>query len=351
MSTLFLTGFPGNISRRLLPKLAKLYQWDKIILLVKEELFEKARKLIEKIRETEFPEEKPPEVELLKGDITKGDLGLLKGTYERVCEEADIYINLASWNKLGGPWKLSFGVNYLGVVHLLEMASRNKNLKHFVHFSTIFVAGDHEGEFSERDLELHQKFRNPYEKSKFLAEKFLRKKMSELPITVFRPSIVVGSSKDGSIENFGPVYLLLKLIKNYPSYLPMANPARKGTFLNVVPIDYVVDATSVLLGFSGSLGKTYHIVDPSPPDAHEAVGKIIELMRNRKPNWKVPTILLKLISILNRVEPKILDYLEQRLDVKCEETRKDLEKYGVEVPTFYSYYKQIVKYYLENSQE
>ncbi len=349
MSSLFLTGFPGNISRRLLPKLLKLYQWEKIILLVKEELFEKARKTLEEIRRNELANEKLPEMEILKGDITKKDLGLLKGTYDRVSQEADVYLNLASWDRLRGPWKTSFAVNYIGTVNLAEMALKNKNVKHFVHFSSIFVAGNYEGEFSEKDLDVGQKFRNPYEKSKFLAEKFLRKRADDLPITIFRPSIVVGSSKDGSIDNFGPAYLFLKFVKNYPSWIPITNPATERAFLNIVPIDYVVDASSVLLGFSGSIGKTYHLVDPSPPDAREAMEKIIELVKGKRTSWKAPKAVLKALAFFNKVELGILDYFEQRLRVKCEETMKDLEKYGVEVPTFNSYYRQIVKYYLENA--
>ncbi|WP_156302431.1 SDR family oxidoreductase, partial [Methylogaea oryzae] len=104
--------------------------------------------------------------------------------------------------------------NRQGTVHAYRLA-RDLGAAEFHHVSTAFVAGegDAEGAFSAADLERGQRFRNPYEKSKFEAERFLRAAHAEdgMPINVYRPSICVGGVPPiGKGQSTSTVYAFLK---------------------------------------------------------------------------------------------------------------------------------------------
>ena len=98
------------------------------------------------------------------------------------------------------PLDRSREINVEGTRRMLELAElcqRRGGLEHFSYISTAYVAGTHKGEFSEDQLDVGQRFRNPYEQSKFEAERLVRAAEGRLPIQVFRPSIVVGERTTG----------------------------------------------------------------------------------------------------------------------------------------------------------
>ena len=71
----------------------------------------------------------------------------------------------------------TWAINVTGSRRVLEFAERCQRvtggLRRFTYISTAYVAGEHAGSFSEDDLEVGQCFRNPYERSKFEAERIL----------------------------------------------------------------------------------------------------------------------------------------------------------------------------------
>ena len=82
-------------------------------------------------------------------------------------------------------------VNYECTVKLVKMLFEHGG--NLFHISTAYVAGDREGLVLEDELDCGQKFRNPYEQSKFSAEKIVREAIAEgKPATIIRPSIVIG---------------------------------------------------------------------------------------------------------------------------------------------------------------
>ena len=83
-------------------------------------------------------------------------------------------------------------------------------LRRFTYLSTAYVAGEHSGTFSEDDLDVGQRFRNPYERSKFEAEGIVKRWRSRMPVTVVRPSIVVGEQDSGWTPSFNVIYWPLR---------------------------------------------------------------------------------------------------------------------------------------------
>jgi thioester reductase-like protein len=70
----------------------------------------------------------------------------------------------------------------------------------------------HRGRFSEDDLMVGQRFRNPYEQSKFEAELAVRAYAERLPITIVRPSIIVGDRHSGWTASFNVLYWPLRAL-------------------------------------------------------------------------------------------------------------------------------------------
>ena len=76
------------------------------------------------------------------------------------------------------------------------------------------------GVIAEDELDRGQTFRNPYEETKFQAEKIVQRAAATLPVTIFRPCSVVGDSRTGEIDRFeGPYYLGILLVTS-PMVVP-----------------------------------------------------------------------------------------------------------------------------------
>ncbi|MCW3064579.1 MAG: Male sterility domain protein, partial [Solirubrobacterales bacterium] len=137
--------------------------------------------------------------------------------------------------------------------------------------STAYVAGRHRGVFTERDHDIGQAFRNAYERSKFEAEACVRAAGDRLPVTILRPSIVVGDRRTGWTSAFNVLYWPLRA---FSRGLWDVVPAVASSPVDVVSVDYVADAIVALTAMSGGVGETYHLTAGRNAST---VGEIIDL--------------------------------------------------------------------------
>lgn len=80
-----------------------------------------------------------------------------------------------------------------------------------------------------------------------------------MPISVFRPGLVVGDSKTGAIKNFNTLYFPMRL---YLTKRPSIIPVKPSTRVNMVPVDYVADAITRLTFVPEAEGLNFHLVVP-----------------------------------------------------------------------------------------
>jgi long-chain acyl-CoA synthetase len=209
----------------------------------------------------------------VRGDITRPGLGL-RGKRDQLVEQvSDIVHGAASVSFELGLEDLR-AVNVQGTRRVLEFAERchaRGGLRRVSYISTAYVAGEHSGRFSEDDLDVGQRFRNAYEQSKFEAERLIAGARARLPITVLRPSIVVGERDSGWTTSFNVLYWPLRAFAR-GAYV--AVPARRDAPVDVVPVDYVADAIFALSQAPEAEGGTYHLT--AGADA-TSVGELIEL--------------------------------------------------------------------------
>jgi long-chain acyl-CoA synthetase len=189
------------------------------------------------------------------GDIEQRNLGLAANSSERLRREVTTVLHCAASVSFDMPLEQSRNVNVEGTRRVLDFARSCTRLERFSYVSTAYVAGEPGGLFREDELAVGQRFRNPYERSKFEAELALRSEAADLPLQILRPSIVVGDSTTGRTSSFNVLYGPLRAFAR--GTVP-AIPARRDAPVDIVPVDYVADRVHEL-ATRGPNG-TFHLV-------------------------------------------------------------------------------------------
>ena len=161
-------------------------------------------------------------------------------------------------------------VNVGGSLNIIELASAIKP-KRYNHFSTAFIAGGYRDMIMENEMPPRETL-NAYEDTKYQSELNLRAQ-DKVPFTVLRPSIIVGNRANGRIRTFKNFYLVIKYfakMANRNKIIPRFSNL-DSMRINLVPLDFVVE-TSLEIGKLPSTGKTYNIVNDSPPN----IGLVVE---------------------------------------------------------------------------
>jgi thioester reductase-like protein len=216
------------------------------------------------------------------GDIERPGLGLTDSKAAALAEHVTTVVHCAASVSFDLSLSDSRRVNVDGTRHVLELAERCERLERLSYVSTAYVAGEPRRLFGEDELDVGQPFRNPYEQSKFEAERMLRERGRGLPLQVLRPSIVVGDSRTGRTSSFNVLYGPLKAFAR--GAIP-AIPARRSSPVDIVPVDYVADRTVELA--EGGPDGTFHLVAGRNATT---VGRLLTLASSQL-GRKPPTVL------------------------------------------------------------
>lgn len=280
---IFLTGATGFIGGEVLKRVLVREPGRRAYCLVRAESDEQARrrgreviwKLFQEDREA--TDDAKARVTWVRGDLVAPELGLAKARRDELLAECDELVHAAASTEFDLPLEEAERVNFAGARSIADLAVRGAKagrLKRLMHLSTAYVAGSRVGRIlPEELLGPEGPFNNTYEQTKAKAERYLRERMGDAPITVLRPSIVCGDSATGRTYNFNVLYFPMKLI--HRGLLRMA-PARRTTTLDIVPVDYVCDATLALGREPAAAGRTFHLA--AGPDAmpiHEFTDRMV----------------------------------------------------------------------------
>jgi len=210
----------------------------------------------------------------LAGDIVQPDLGLgdaLLDVAERVTE---IY-HVAASTKFDLGLDDARAINRNGAAHVLafaERAAERGGLRRLHHVSTAYVAGGREGVLDEDAFSAPASFRNTYEQTKWESEQLLAPETARVPITSYRPSIVVGDSRSGRTLHFRVLYDPMRWV--YSGKIAIL-PCRPQTRLDVVPVDYVCDALLAIGERADSEGQAFNLT--AGPAGALSIAEIVEI--------------------------------------------------------------------------
>jgi thioester reductase-like protein len=342
--TLFITGFPGFIANRLLERLARK-ECD-FILLVQPTLRTRAVEEIERIA----PLSGKSAFTIVEGDISEPGLALNAADLELVQQQTTRVFHLAAVYDLAVPKDLAMRVNAGGTRNVVELARSIPRLRQFHHVSTCYVAGKREGVILETELRHNAGYRNFYEESKNLAEQEVDSAKHDLPVTIHRPAVVCGDSKSGETGKYDGVYYLIHYLLSWPSVLSTINIGNHEVSLNLVPVDFVVDAMAALAFDERAIGKTLQLADPAPLTTNQlfnAIAKSIDGHRSKitaPPSWVRFFLMLPPSPRITGLPHHAVPYFFVKQLYDSTQAQQLLAPHGIHCPPFESYVNNIVDF-------
>ncbi len=196
------------------------------------------------------------------GDLTSRKLGVSAEDVKKLKGQIDHFHHLAAVYDLSADAESQAAVNIEGTRNTVEFA-KAIDAEHFHHVSSIAAAGLYEGVFREDMFEEAEGLDHPYFLTKHESEKIVRQDC-KMPWTVYRPAMVVGDSETGEMDKIDGPYYFFKLIQRMRQLLPPWMPAvgLEGGRINIVPVDFVVNAINVISHQKAIGKKCFHLVDP-----------------------------------------------------------------------------------------
>jgi NAD(P)-dependent dehydrogenase (short-subunit alcohol dehydrogenase family) len=253
----FITGASGFIGRRLVKKL--LERDDSIVYFLVRSSEKDALAGLYEYWECDAKRAIP-----IVGDLTEPELGVVTVDRKKLGKKTTHFFHLAAIYDLSADADIQLKVNVEGTRNTVKFAEAI-GAKHFHLFSSIASAGMFEGLFREDMFEEAEGLDHPYFKTKHDSEGIVRKECS-IPWRIYRPAIVVGDSRTGEMDKIDGPYYFFKLIQKMRKLLPawMPTVGIEGGRINVVPVDFLVNAVDHIAHAKGEDGKCFHLVDPTP---------------------------------------------------------------------------------------
>ena len=198
----------------------------------------------------------------VKGDLAQPKLGVGKADVTRLKGKVKHFYHLGAVYDIDASPEAMEKANITGTRGALDFATAiNAGCFHLT--SSIASAGLYRGTFTEDMFEEAEDLDHPYHRTKHDSEAMVRAN-GKLPFRIYRPGVVLGHSQTGVIDKIdGPYYFfkaLQKLRESWPRWVPLFGV--EGGYINLVPVDFVVDAMVYLSHLPKQDGECFHLTDP-----------------------------------------------------------------------------------------
>lgn len=263
MKQVFVTGATGTIGSALVPQLLA-EPGTRVTLLLRADDDAALRARIDRL--LAFWRMAPDDlrairIDAVRGDITQPQLGLAPADREALLQGCSHIVHAAASVKLNMPADEARATAVTPTRSILALArdiAARGRLQKLDLVSTVGVWGRSPGTMPERRLPGVRDFHNTYEAAKAEAERVVWDEGAGLPLTVHRPSMVVGDSRDGRVIHFQVFYHLCEFLSGTRTLgiMPMLGHTR----LDTVPVDWVAAAIAWSSAHPGaSAGRILHL--------------------------------------------------------------------------------------------
>lgn len=359
MATYLVTGATGLIGRHVVDLLLQLAETERVYVVVRARSVSRLERVVR-----EWPNAE--KIHPIVGDISQPRLGINEGILAKLRGNVDHVVHLAALYDITTGDDENTRANVDGTRHMIELAGKiAAGCLH--HVSSVAVAGEYPGTFTEDMFDAGQTLPTPYHRTKYEAEKLVREQ-HDVPWRVYRPAIVVGHSKTGEMDKLDGPYYLFPTIARLASLpgLPAVAPRIGAT--NIVPVDYVAAAMVYLMHQSGLDGRAFHLVNPepqslievynafakvagAPPVAFE-LGKRLSLpfLAVVRLTEQLPGATIARDAVLHRlgIPSEVLGVSTFKPVFDSAETREALSGSGIDVPPLERYAGAIWRYWREH---
>jgi thioester reductase-like protein len=298
---IFLTGSTGYIGGHVAANLLEQHGASLNMLIRARDAHEAELRLWQALQlHLDFPrfyEHLQTRIRIFRGDLTGERFGLARDDYDRLIHTSDSVIHCAaSLNRRSE--KSCLNVNLRGTLEVLQLAMRVHHyhgMRRFSHVSTVAVAGKRQNEVvtEDRSIDWERSDYDPYARTKKFCEHMIRQLLPEVPITIFRPSIVLGDSRRAETTQFDMVRSFVFL-----AGLPML-PFRANDKIDIVNVDFVADAIATLHQKPQTQHDVYHLSSGDNSQTFQELTNALAAARQRRGPVFLPMLERPFSAVVN----------------------------------------------------
>ena len=273
-------------------------------------------------------------IQLVKGDVMAPGLGIEQAIWNDLAARIGRVVHMAASVDFLSPLDEAHSLNVSGTRHVLDFARacRQRGEADFrvCHVSTAYVCGKGRGLLREDALDPGAEFWNHYERTKAESEKLARDAAAELPVTIVRPSQIIGDARSGQVHKYFGFYEFVGLaVRGRSNVLVADRDARP----DMIPVDYVAKGMLHLMQRPDAVGRTYHLAAGLQASLSVASvgGLVLEAMCDMpelKARVGVPRVLRadELDAQLSPAERKAFEFSPQKLLLRSYAPYLDYER-------------------------
>ncbi len=370
MKSIFLTGASGVVGSALVPVLLRKYEGDIYFLLRAKDQKHLQQRFLELLEYWGFSET-AEKLRLIPchGDMTKPKLGMNESDYEKIIKNCTHIIHC------GGVVRMNLSIEEARkaalepakeIVALAKSVRAEGKLLKIEYISTVGVIGKSSNALTEKLITEQRSFHNTYEQAKAETEEYLVAEINahRLPITIHRPSMVVGDSITGKNINFQVFYHLCEFLSGKRTFGILPN--LKGAQLDIIPADYVAEVIAWSVNNIDTIGDFIH--ECSGPmlavdilDLEKQLFQYPYFSRYSrllgKRNIHLPLSVFNILTIIFsyfsaekdrkalKTLPHFLEYLSDPQIFEDEKTAEVVRKIGIKKPEPSLYLDTIIRFY------
>lgn len=269
-----ITGFPEPIAERLVARLLDDDDESRFVFVVEPRLVFVAHDRCRDL-ERHYPQ-LAERWHVAPGDLCQPDLGLTPSALALVREQVRSVWHLADSRGRETSLASAYTLDVTATTRMLELCETLPALELFAHLSSARVAGDRRGRVFEDELDVGQGFDDPRDRTKCWAEQQVQQRWARIPTVVFRPSAL---ARAGAAD-------VVRLLRERPRWRPLLDLG--DSHMNMVPLEWLVDAMVRLGRDPRARGRVFHLSDPRPPRIRELFTLVGEALGRRVPLIAVP---------------------------------------------------------------
>lgn len=370
MSTYFITGATGVLGSAIVRELL-MFSSHRLVLLIRAEDAAALQKRVEQLMtflEVDSGMARS-RIEPIRGNTEMLEFGLDSADYVRLGASVTHIIHSAAIVRMNLPLDIARHAAVGAadnVMQLARLCRKNGILQKVEMVSTVGVGGRWKGPLPERWINEPRNFHNTYEQAKSEAEAAMEHQAKAgLPVTVHRPSMIVGNSRDGRIPHFQIFYHLVEFIAGRRTWGLL--PDLTHNHVDLVPADYVAKAIIWSSSSSRTTGQILHLCGGS--DGAVPLDRLRSIALKKFRGYGLPapeqrTLPTAWLDIITRLAapiaskrlkralatlPIFLDYLSEDQAFANERTRQLLEPAGLFIPQAEAFLDPVLDYYLNRS--
>lgn len=348
---ILVTGATGFLGTQLVRELLDRHPQIRLALLIRDTQGKSGQQRADSI----VPPEARLRVQVFSGDVGKPNCGLDASAYGFLSAETTRIIHCAATVRFDHSLDEARAINVEGTRRILDFAAGARKLRSLAYVGTAYVAGERTNLVGENELDVGQRYRNSYEKTKAEAEALVRSRFGSLPIVILRPSIIVGDSRTGVTSSFKMMYWPLKI---YARRLWRTVPGFPDAVLDIVPVDFVASAVAQLVFDEAALGNTVHLC--AGPEGSATIQQIahraMEYFNAPEPRYVNPKFFfaglrpLLFLSLWGRKRRVLLnggvyrDYFTMRMQFDTSNAQRLLGPSGITAPPVMEYLDRLFQY-------